>query len=193
MTDFENASFVVFIVLLSRAIMSMNLNFYIPISKVGTSVEVAVLRKAPDMDPGGTQVDENMRRAQQRDAVNQATFFFRREIFTPASSRATSGVATPDDSDAFSRPSSTLPTGGCPGADARTPAPSNGTTNGSRHGHSSRPKHRVMANCFPPPPAPSPEEAATGGSVGEEYAEYTMDEIINGRVSGSLQNQSHSA
>lgn len=34
MTDFENASFVVFIVLLSRAIMSMNLNFYIPISKV---------------------------------------------------------------------------------------------------------------------------------------------------------------
>lgn len=34
MTDFENASFVVFIVLLSRAIMSMNLNFYVPISKV---------------------------------------------------------------------------------------------------------------------------------------------------------------
>ena len=34
MTDFENAAFSVFIVLLSRAIMSMNLNFYIPISKV---------------------------------------------------------------------------------------------------------------------------------------------------------------
>jgi hypothetical protein len=34
MTDFENTSFVVFIVLLSQAIMSMNLNFYIPISKV---------------------------------------------------------------------------------------------------------------------------------------------------------------
>jgi len=38
MTDFENASFVVFIVLLSRAIMSMNLNFYIPISKVSIPV-----------------------------------------------------------------------------------------------------------------------------------------------------------
>jgi glutamate--cysteine ligase catalytic subunit len=37
MTDFENASFVVFIVLLSRAIMSMNLNFYVPISKVRTA------------------------------------------------------------------------------------------------------------------------------------------------------------
>jgi glutamate--cysteine ligase catalytic subunit len=33
MTDFENAAFAVFIVLLSRAIMSMNINLYIPISK----------------------------------------------------------------------------------------------------------------------------------------------------------------
>lgn len=154
MTDFENASFAVFIVLLSRAIMSMNLNFYIPISKV----------------------DENMRRAQQRDAVNQAKFFFRREIFTPASSRATSGATTPDDAAAFSRPSSTLPTGA---------AQSNGTTNGSRQGHNGRPKRRVMANCFPSPPAPLEEDGASGGggggSVSEEYAEYTMDEIINGR------------
>jgi glutamate--cysteine ligase catalytic subunit len=34
MTDFENAAFSVFVVLLSRAILSFNLNFYIPISKV---------------------------------------------------------------------------------------------------------------------------------------------------------------
>jgi len=33
MTDFENAAFAVFIVLLSRAIITMNVNFYIPISK----------------------------------------------------------------------------------------------------------------------------------------------------------------
>ncbi|KAG1798316.1 glutamate-cysteine ligase-domain-containing protein [Suillus variegatus] len=33
MTDFENAAFAVFIVLLSRAILAFNLNFYIPISK----------------------------------------------------------------------------------------------------------------------------------------------------------------
>jgi glutamate--cysteine ligase catalytic subunit len=37
-----------------------------------------------------------------------------------------------------------------------------------------------MENCFPPPPLP--EEGLTSGSVKEEYAEYTMDEIINGRV-----------
>lgn len=34
MTDFENAAFAVFVVLLTRAILSFNLNFYIPISKV---------------------------------------------------------------------------------------------------------------------------------------------------------------
>ena len=32
-TDFENAAFAVFIVLLSRAILSFGLDFYLPISK----------------------------------------------------------------------------------------------------------------------------------------------------------------
>lgn len=36
MTDFENAAFAVFVVLLTRAILSFHLNFYIPISKVAT-------------------------------------------------------------------------------------------------------------------------------------------------------------
>jgi glutamate--cysteine ligase catalytic subunit len=35
MTDFENAAFSIFMVLLSRAILTFGLNFYIPISKVG--------------------------------------------------------------------------------------------------------------------------------------------------------------
>lgn len=34
MTDFENAAFSIFIVLLSRAILTFGLNFYIPITKV---------------------------------------------------------------------------------------------------------------------------------------------------------------
>ena len=123
-----------------------------------------------------------MRRAQQRDAVNHAKFFFRREIFTPASSRATSGATTPNDDIGLSRPCSSLLTG----AEAGIPAlPSNGTSANGRNG--GRPKHRVMPNCFPPPPAPTPEEGGVaGGSVSEEYAEYTMDEIINGRVSAAL-------
>ena len=111
----------------------------------------------------GIQVDQNMRRAQQRDAVNQARFFFRREVFTPTSSRATSGTASPDI------------------AAARDASSTNGSANGFQNDHgNSRRKQRVMENCFPPPPLP--EEGSMSGSVKEEYAEYTMDEIINGRV-----------
>ena len=104
-----------------------------------------------------------MRRAQQRDAVNQARFFFRREVFTPTSSRTTSGAASPDI------------------AATRDASSTNGTANGFQNDHgNSRRKQRMMENCFPPPPLP--EEGSMSGSVKEEYAEYTMDEIINGRV-----------
>ncbi|CAE6535453.1 unnamed protein product [Rhizoctonia solani] len=57
-TDFENAAMSVFLILLSRAILSSGLNFYLPISKV----------------------DENMRRAQQRDAVHAEKFWFRKDV-----------------------------------------------------------------------------------------------------------------
>ncbi|GAA5876253.1 hypothetical protein JCM8547_003748 [Rhodosporidiobolus lusitaniae] len=60
-TDFENAAFAVFIVLLTRAIMTLGLNFYLPISKV----------------------DENMHRAHRRDAVHTQKFFFRKTLFDP--------------------------------------------------------------------------------------------------------------
>ena len=58
-TDFENAAFSIFIVLLTRAIISFDLNFYMPISKV----------------------DLNMQKAQERDAASQNKFAFRRNIF----------------------------------------------------------------------------------------------------------------
>lgn len=59
LTDFENAAFSIFIVLVTRVILSYNLNFYIPISKV----------------------DENIRQAHARDAANQSKFWFRTNIF----------------------------------------------------------------------------------------------------------------
>jgi glutamate--cysteine ligase catalytic subunit len=58
MSDFENAAFTVFIVLLTRVILTFNLNFYMPISKV----------------------DENMARAHKRDAVLLERFCFRKNI-----------------------------------------------------------------------------------------------------------------
>ena len=78
-TDFENAAFSVFIVLITRAILSFDLNFYIPI----------------------TRVTENMETAHTRDAVLKSKFWFRRNPFPirpprPYSSSGTpSGTSTP--------------------------------------------------------------------------------------------------
>lgn len=88
-TDYENAAFSVFIVLITRAILSFDLNFYIPI----------------------TRVSENMETAHRRDAVLKDKFWFRRNPFPARIPRpysrdgARSGTATP----AISRPAT--PTG----------------------------------------------------------------------------------
>lgn len=62
-TDFENAAIVCFVVLLTRVILSYNLDFLIPISKV----------------------DENMQNAQKRNACREQKFWFRKEITTKIS------------------------------------------------------------------------------------------------------------
>lgn len=79
-TDFENAAFSIFIVLITRAILSYNLNFYIPIARVS----------------------ENMETAHARDAVAQQKFWFRKDPFSPhsGSSRGSgngTGTSTPAD------------------------------------------------------------------------------------------------
>merc|ERR1719413_77699 len=58
LTDFENAAFSVFIVLLQRTILTFDLNLYIPISKV----------------------DANMQRAHSRNSAGRGKFFFRRHL-----------------------------------------------------------------------------------------------------------------
>lgn len=54
-TDFENAAFVVFVVLVTRAMLASNARTVMPITKV----------------------DENMKRAHNRDAINNTKFFWR--------------------------------------------------------------------------------------------------------------------
>ncbi|ORZ18401.1 glutamate-cysteine ligase-domain-containing protein, partial [Lobosporangium transversale] len=75
LTDFENAAFAIFIVLVTRAVLSFNTNFYIPISKV----------------------DENMKVAHHRNAVLQEKFHFRKQIF-PQSRPSTPASGTPSGS-----------------------------------------------------------------------------------------------
>ncbi|KAI9203672.1 glutamate-cysteine ligase-domain-containing protein [Polychytrium aggregatum] len=79
LTDFENAAFSVFVVLLTRAILSYDLNFYIPLS----------------------QVDENMKKAHSRAAVTEQKFWFRKNIFggDRPSSVAGLGEATTSEND----------------------------------------------------------------------------------------------
>uniref|UniRef100_A0A8C2E8L7 Glutamate--cysteine ligase n=1 Tax=Cyprinus carpio TaxID=7962 RepID=A0A8C2E8L7_CYPCA len=59
LTDFENSAYVVFIVLLTRVILSYKLDFLIPLSKV----------------------DENMKVAQKRNAVQEGMFYFWKDVF----------------------------------------------------------------------------------------------------------------
>lgn len=59
-TDFENAAYGVFIVLLTRAILTFRLNMLVPLSKV----------------------DENMRLSQRQDAVLKERFWFRQDILS---------------------------------------------------------------------------------------------------------------
>jgi glutamate--cysteine ligase catalytic subunit len=61
LTDFENAAFSIFLVLITRAILSFDLNFYIPIARV----------------------TENMEAAHRRDAVLDQRFHFRKDPLPP--------------------------------------------------------------------------------------------------------------
>lgn len=86
-TDFENAAFSIFIVLVTRAILSFNLNFYLPIPRT----------------------TENMETAHARNAVLDRKFYFRKDPFaeravrnhqqssnaSPFSSTTSSAVNTP--------------------------------------------------------------------------------------------------
>ena len=68
LTDFENAAFTVFVVLISRVILYFDLDLYIPLSKV----------------------DENMERAHKRNALHTERFFFRQSLM-PERSRGGCG------------------------------------------------------------------------------------------------------
>jgi len=88
LTDFENAAFSIFIVLLSRAILTFGLNFYMPISKVRTSSNALTFTGC------AVQVDVNMERAQKRDAARQGKFYFRKSMF-PEGFKRPNGLPTP--------------------------------------------------------------------------------------------------
>ena len=70
-TDLENAAFSIFIVLITRAILSFDLNFYIPIPRT----------------------TENMETAHARNAVLEQKFFFRNDPLPPRPVKAANGAS----------------------------------------------------------------------------------------------------
>lgn len=151
-TDFENAAFAVFIVLLSRAILHYSLNFYVPISKVSYQTVVSIQRMRSSSD----QVDQNMARAQKRDAVGSQKFYFRKDVFPAGTSPLSTPLSSPHSSGSTS------------------PIEPNGTNGTFR-------KPRKLQNCFAE--APKPENGQAFGAIDDEYDEFTMREIFNGKVS----------
>jgi glutamate--cysteine ligase catalytic subunit len=85
-TDFENAAFSILIVLITRAILSFDLNFYVPIQRVS----------------------ENMETAHKRDAVLNEKFWFRKDPFPKRHSgggmRSSTGSPAPGARGLGSRP-----------------------------------------------------------------------------------------
>uniref|UniRef100_A0A0K0EM21 Glutamate--cysteine ligase n=1 Tax=Strongyloides stercoralis TaxID=6248 RepID=A0A0K0EM21_STRER len=75
LTDFENAAYCCFVVLLTRVVISYRLNFLVPCSKV----------------------TENMEKAQKRDAVLNEKFIFRKKLFSCQSTSEASQVCEKDD------------------------------------------------------------------------------------------------
>ncbi|KAF8578012.1 GCS-domain-containing protein [Ramaria rubella] len=163
-TDFENAAFSVFTVLLSRAILRLGLNFYMPISKV----------------------DENMDRAQRRNAVHEQKFFFRKDVFPPGHS-----MDFP-----YTEPTPFSPCGGkgkkpCDEAkvNLKTPPCSEAQVVRSPCGEARNAdstdvetmtpsRDNALRNCYP---EFEPPENLVRAPVEEEYEEMTINEIINGK------------
>ena len=112
-TDYENAAFAIFIVLVTRAIISFDLNFYIPIART----------------------TENMETAHARDAVLEQKFYFRKDPFPSrpikvnGNSASASGTSTP--SAAPTPPGSCTPPG--PVEDEYTLMSINEVINGQTH------------------------------------------------------------
>jgi glutamate--cysteine ligase catalytic subunit len=179
LTDYENAAYAVFIVLLTRAIMSLGLNFYLPISKVRFgSFRFSAASSGATLNSriaAGAQVDENMHRAHRRDAIHTQKFFFRKNLFNPKPGHACDPpLDTP------------LP------ASASLSATANGTSLPQRpNGISSHTRESSAASVASSAPSPgcsshnasratSPLPTPAFGPVEDEYAEFTINEIFNG-------------
>ncbi|GAA5821113.1 hypothetical protein JCM10212_002983 [Sporobolomyces blumeae] len=157
LTDYENAAFAVFIVLLTRAIMSLGLNFYLPISKV----------------------DENMHRAHRRDAVHSQKFYFRKNLFDPKPGHGCDpSLDTPI--------TSPVNGNGATNGNDMANGHSRSSTSNSTASDMAPTSPCCSSHATSRAPSPSPLEPPSFGPIDDEYDEFTIDEIINGSSAKSF-------
>jgi len=145
-TDFENAAFVVFIVLLTRIMGSIGVNLYIPISKI----------------------DENMKRAHDRDAVLKQKFYWRKNILR--SQPRTDGCSKPHLSPTNSFKSH---------YEAKAAAAATSAANSSSSSSSDSSIHTPQKTASSSSSGTSSSSSPT--KIEDEYEEMTINEIINGK------------
>ncbi|KAJ3092796.1 hypothetical protein HK102_002724 [Quaeritorhiza haematococci] len=174
-TDTENAAFAVFIVLLTRTILSFDLNLYIPLSRV----------------------DENMKKGQKRGAVLEEKFWFRKNLFgsKPRPNASTQETSSTQHSASTTTPTPTTTTAAEDKGDGNMSV-ANGILPHSSAKAEDRPccPDEVVNGRWGPPPPPQftasreGEGASSsggtngiGGSEEDEYELMTINEIINGK------------
>ena len=159
MTDFENAAFATFIVLLSRAILHFDLNFYVPIKKV----------------------DENMEKAHVRDGVLHEKFCFRKDpLSSPHVARSMIGNSSHE-----STPNETISKEVSSDGTSSGQISFDWSSNRGGSSNSSfvdEPAISENSTKYLPSHGKSQEQP---WSVEDEYASMSIDEIVNGRCSSS--------
>jgi len=153
LTDFENSAFTVFIVLLTRVILSFDLNLYIPLSRV----------------------DQNMQRAHSRDAARSGKFFFRRHLAPLEEGDDGYGVKY---TSMFARRLSQEQDEQEPPMMRMVP-PTNNTTNGIVMSSHTVEIHNVDENGVSQQRKIAP--VAPGSNEENSYEEMTIAEIMNGK------------
>ncbi|EXJ83211.1 glutamate-cysteine ligase [Capronia coronata CBS 617.96] len=173
MTDFENAAFSIFIVLVTRAILSFDLNFYIPIPRT----------------------TENMETAHIRDAVMTQKFWFRKDPFprrSPRQSPVLNGISEPAGSHDLNQNHTAMDLNTATPIAATTPAPIPTTTATPTSTSTSATTSTSASTTRPTTPYAAKDTSPSLGPVEDEYTLMTIDEIINGSNNKNTQSQDES-
>ena len=164
LTDFENAAFATFIVLLSQALLHFDISLYTPIPKV----------------------DKNMDQACARDAVNDGRFWFVKPVKSHSKPSASTSAYSPAESLEYPDTSTNFLTMGDPPDNRESPNSSSEDENNTRQADGRRTSNSKSSDDSETPSSSSSSscgKAPTGSN--DPSSLMTIDEIINSPSGGT--------